>query len=74
MHQNANYNIVQAPGNCNPNFVVIRGQRTASGHMAPGAVVLTKEMPRTQAIEMADRMQADYDSTALPADLATPHA
>lgn len=63
MHKNTHYNIIQAPGNGNPNFVVIRGQRTDAGHAAPGAVVLTKEMRRHQAIMMADQMQADYDST-----------
>lgn len=61
LHKNANYNIVQAPGNCNPLFVVIYGQRTDSGHMAPGAEVKTIPLPRDKAIEVADRMQADYD-------------
>jgi hypothetical protein len=62
MHKNPNYNIVQAPGNCNPLFVVIYGQRTDSGHMSPGAVVMTVPLSREKAIEKADEMQATYDS------------
>lgn len=61
LHKNTHYNIAQAPGNCNPLFVVIYGQRTDSGHMAPGAEVKTIPLPRDKAIEVADRMQADYD-------------
>jgi hypothetical protein len=64
MHKNSRFNIVQAVGNCNPNFVVIDGQRTDSGQMAHGAKIVSDEMPRTQAIERADKMQAEADRKA----------
>jgi hypothetical protein len=60
MHQNANFNILQAAGNCKAEFVVIKGQRTASGNMAMGAKVLTGAMSRDAAITMADQMEG-YD-------------
>ena len=59
MHKNPRFNIVQAPGNCNRNFVVIEGQRTDSGHMAHGGKVLTVEMPRADAISLADKMERE---------------
>jgi len=63
-HKNARFNIVQAPGNCNPKFVVIDGQRTDSGQMAPGAKVITVPLPRSQAIAHADELQARADRIA----------
>lgn len=75
MHKNSRFNILQADGNCNPNFVVIDGQRTDSGHAAFGAKVVSKAMPRDEAIALADEMQSDHEdlvlahsNTLLPAD------
>lgn len=62
MHNNTHYNIVQANGNCNPNFVVIAGLRTASGHSAAGAVTISAELPRDQAIALADKLQSAYQA------------
>jgi hypothetical protein len=62
MHQNKDYNIIQAASN-SPLFVVIRGQRLPSGAPATGYEIKTKPTTREKAIEIADRMQADYDST-----------
>lgn len=59
MHKNPRFNILQAAGNCNPNFVVIEGQRTDAGSMAHGGKILTVEMPRADAIKLADKMEAD---------------
>ena len=59
MHKNPRFNILQAEGNCNPNFVVIDGQRTNSGGMAHGAKVLTTPMSRELAIAVADKMEAE---------------
>ena len=58
MHKNARFNIIQAEGNGNPNFVVIEGQRTDSGHAAPGATTISEAMPREKAIELADKLEA----------------
>ncbi|MCC7684838.1 hypothetical protein [Janthinobacterium sp. FW305-128] len=58
MHKNPRFNIVQANGNCNPNFVVIDGQRTNSGHAEYGAKIVSAEIPRDEAIILADNMQA----------------
>lgn len=63
MHKNARFNILQANGNCNPNFVVIDGQRTNSGHAEFGAKVVSLEMPRAKAIALADKMQTDIEAT-----------
>ena len=62
-HLNPRFNILQATGNCNPNFVVFQGQRTDSGNMATGGVVLTGEMSRDAAIAAADKLEAE---TPLP--------
>lgn len=62
MHKNARYNIVQAEGNGNPLCRVIDGQRTDSGHMAPGAQLLSEPLPRAQAIQLADAMQSEADA------------
>lgn len=59
MHKNPRFNILQARGNCTPQFVVIEGQRTDSGNMAHGAKVLTKPMSRDDAIKLADKMEAE---------------
>lgn len=59
MHKNKRFNILQEPRNCSPLFVVIEGQRTDSGNMAHGAKVLTKPMPRTDAIALADKMERE---------------
>ena len=56
---NTRSNIVQADGNCNPNFVVVDGQRSDSGHLAPGGKKVSSEMPRPQAIALADKLQAE---------------
>lgn len=64
MHKNPRFNILQANGNCNPNFVVIDGQRTNSGNAAFGAKVISSEMPRDKAIILADKMQADSEAVA----------
>lgn len=64
MHKNSRFNIVQAQGNCNPNFVVIDGERTDSGHMASGSKVVSKELPRDTAIKLADQLQAIADADA----------
>lgn len=61
MHQNTRFNILQAQGNCNPRFVVIDGQRTDSGNAEPGAKTVSGEMSRTEAIALADKLQADAD-------------
>lgn len=65
MHQNSRFNIAQADGNCNPNFVVIDGQRTNSGHMAHGAKVISGAMSRGKAIELADSLQDAADNPGL---------
>lgn len=57
MHQNPRFNIIQAEGNCSPNFVVIDGQRTDSGHMVHGGLILTAAMPRDAAIAQADALE-----------------
>ena len=62
MHKNANFNIIQAPGNMNRKFVVIHGQRTDSGNKARGAVEVSIPMPRNEAIALADRLQKDHDA------------
>lgn len=77
MHKNSRFNIVQAAGNCNPNFLVIDGQRTDSGHMVHGAKILSgAALPRADAIQLADTLQAAHDTYAgaLTAafELATP--
>ncbi len=59
MHKNERFNILQAPGNCNPLFVVIEGQRTDSGSMAHGGKVLTVPMTRDEAITLADKMERE---------------
>lgn len=61
MHSNQRFNILQAEGNCNPAFVVIEGQRTDSGNMAPGGKILTKPMSRDDAIKLADKMESEVD-------------
>ena len=58
MHKNARFNIIQADGNGNPNFIVVEGQRTDSGHAAPGAMTIYGAMPREKAIELADKLEA----------------
>jgi hypothetical protein len=63
-HTNPDFNIVQAPGNCNPKFIVIRGQRTNSGHAAPGSEAISVPMSRDEAITHADQLQADHDRKA----------
>lgn len=60
MHKNTHYNIVQADGNGNRNFVVIAGLRTDSGHRTPGAAVISGELPREEAIALADQLQSAY--------------
>jgi hypothetical protein len=62
VHVNERFNILQAEGNCNPNFVVIDGKRTNSGHAAPGAKILSSEMSRAEAIALADTLQANHDA------------
>ena len=62
IHQNSRFNIAQANDNCNPNFVVIDGQRTNSGNLAHGAKIVSKEMTRCQAIALADQMQKQSDA------------
>lgn len=59
MHKNPRFNIMQAPGNCNPLFVVFEGQRTDAGHMAMGGNVLTVPMSRDDAIKTADKLELD---------------
>lgn len=59
MHKNERFNILQAPGNCNPLFVVIEGQRTDSGNMVHGGKVLTAPMSRDDAIKLADKMESE---------------
>lgn len=58
MHKNSFFNIVQAAGNGNPNFVVIDGKRTDSGHLAHGAKIVSEAMPRDDAITLADKLEA----------------
>lgn len=66
MHNNARFNIVQAPGNGNPRFLVIDGLRTDSGHVADGGRLLSLvERSRTNAIALADRLQAFHGHTPL---------
>lgn len=64
MHKNTRFNILQAEGNCNPKFVVIDGQRTDSGQMAPGGQIVSGHMTRGEAIKLADGMQARADRAA----------
>lgn len=58
MHTNKRYNIMQAPTVNSRKWVVIFGQRTGSGHAAPGAVIVSNEMTRDDAILMADYWDA----------------
>ena len=60
MHMNSRFNILQASGNGNPNFVVIDGRRTDAGHRALGARIISGEMSRADAITFADGLQAKY--------------
>lgn len=70
MHKNANFNIVQAHGNCNPLFVVIAGQRAPGGYPVTGAVTVSKPMTRDEAITLADRLQAERDQLVASGDTA----
>lgn len=58
MHKNERYNIMQAPTVNSRKWVVIFGQRTGSGHAAAGAMIVSQEMPREDAILMADYWNA----------------
>lgn len=63
MHQNDRFNIAQHNEVNSRLFVVIEGQRTGSGHLAPGAKVLTQPMSRDDAIELADKMEREVPMT-----------
>jgi hypothetical protein len=69
MHKNERFNILQADGNCNPNFVVIDGKRLPSGHAEFGAKVVSTEMPRDAAISLADKLQANHDALVLNSEV-----
>lgn len=58
MHRNPRFNIIQAPTINSRKFLVIDGQRTNSGHPAPGARYVSVEVSRDEAIKLADAMQA----------------
>jgi hypothetical protein len=59
MHINPRFNIVQEPKVNGRLFVVVEGQRLASGSMAYGAKILTAPMSRDDAIALADKMEKD---------------
>lgn len=63
MHRNERFNIMQAPYINSRQWVVIDGQRTASGHAASGAKIVSEPMLRDEAIALADRMQTSHDLT-----------
>lgn len=65
MHHNDRFNILQADGNGNFLFLVINGQRTASGHATQGSERLYGLWMRDQAIRLADDLQAFHDQHGL---------
>lgn len=70
-HCNADYNIVQS-ADASPmrdKWDVIHGQRTASGHAAPGAVIIARNLSRIDAIAIADKAQA---RVAAPGEMLYP--